>query len=123
MNVIDAIAIGMMSLGMILYLGGVVGLLRFPDFYTRMHAAGKGDTLSSLLFLGGLAVYHLHEVIAKWGHEGWHQPVFVILKLLGISLFFMLTSPASTHALIEAGYDDGIEPKVVKDDLTEAGDS
>ena len=54
MNVLAAILIG---LGIFFFLGAVVGLLRFPDFYTRMHAAGKGDTLSTLLILGGFIVY------------------------------------------------------------------
>ena len=36
-----------------LFLGSAVGMVRFPDFYTRMHAAGKGDTLSTMLMLLG----------------------------------------------------------------------
>ena len=39
------------GLGLLFFLGAAVGLFRFPDFYTRIHAAGKGDTLSSLLIL------------------------------------------------------------------------
>ena len=40
-------------MGLIFFLGTSIGLLRFPDFYTRMHAAGKGDTLSTVLILLG----------------------------------------------------------------------
>ncbi len=116
--IIDVIAIAMIVGGIILFLGSSVGLVRFPDFYTRMHAAGKGDTLSTLLIVGGFGVYHLHDVINAVLHGGeWLKAVFVILKMLGICLFIMFTSPTSTHALIEAGYSDGIEPKVERDDL------
>ena len=48
-------------LGILFFLGGVIGLLRFPDFYTRMHAAGKGDTLSTVLIIGGFILYNLSE--------------------------------------------------------------
>ena len=40
-------------IGLIFFFGSAVGMVRFPDFYTRMHAAGKGDTLSTMLMLGG----------------------------------------------------------------------
>ena len=50
-----AIAVVLVSSGAFFLLMGAIGLLRFPDFYTRMHAAGKCDTLGSLLVLTGLA--------------------------------------------------------------------
>ncbi len=90
------------GVGLLFFLGAAVGLYRFPDFYTRMHAAGKGDTLSSLLILAGFALLTLDEFSAA----GW----LLAVKVLGIVLFIMLTSPTSTHALMRAGYEDGIEP-------------
>ena len=80
-------------------------MVRFPDFYTRMHAAGKGDTLSSLLVILGFALYHLDA--GGWDGDHW----IVALKLLGICAFIMITSPTSTHALINAGYEDGNVPQ------------
>jgi len=88
--------------GLLFFFGAVIGLLRFPDFYTRMHAAGKGDTLSSFLILSGFAIYELRDF--SW------PSVLVALKIVGIGFFVMLTSPTSTHALMEAGFDDRIEP-------------
>ena len=44
--IITVIAVLFIVTGLIFFLGAAIGLLRFPDFYTRMHAAGKGDTLS-----------------------------------------------------------------------------
>jgi len=67
-----------------------------------MHAAGKGDTLSSLLILLGFALITFDDFSAA----GW----LLLLKIFGIVLFIMLTSPTSTHALMRAGFEDGIEP-------------
>lgn len=102
MSVLQIIASIMMGTGILFFLGAAVGLLRFPDFYTRMHAAGKGDTLSSLLILGGLALLHFeYPSLAE---------TLVALKIVGIILFILITSPTSTHALMQAGYDAGLKP-------------
>jgi len=95
--------------GLVFFLGASVGLIRFPDFYTRMHAAGKGDTLSSLLVLLGFAIYQLkdfHSFAEDW------LVILVVIKLLGISAFILLTSPTSTHALMDAGWEDEVEPEI-----------
>ena len=69
---------------------GALGLIRFPDFYTRMHAAGKCDTLGSLLVLTGLAC-----------HEGLG---LASAKLLVIAVFIFFTSPTATHAIARAAH-------------------
>jgi multicomponent Na+:H+ antiporter subunit G len=88
--------------GLVLFLGTVVGIIRFPDYYTRIHAAGKGDTLSSLLILLGLAIYNLHDFSLA--------SVLVSLKIGLIFIFIFLTAPTTTHALMEAGYRYGAKP-------------
>ena len=106
--------------GLIFFLGAAVGLIRFPDFYTRMHAAGKGDTLSSFLVVLGFALIHLHslefEHLAMASEYG---KILVAIKLLAICFFIMLTSPVATHSLMDAGYEDGCEP-LLKDDHSNA---
>ena len=102
--IINVISLLLIVTGLVFFLGAAVGLVRFPDFYTRMHAAGKGDTLSSLLVVMGFAVYQLHEISLL--------SVIIAIKLLGICVFIMITSPTSTHALMDAGYEDGVEPTV-----------
>ena len=72
-----------------LFTGGV-GLIRFPDFYSRMHAAGKCDTLGSLLVLTGLAC-----------HEGFDLSA---VKLMVIAMFIFFTSPTATHAIARAAH-------------------
>jgi len=105
--IINTISILLILGGLLFFLGSVVGVVRFPDFYTRMHAAGKGDTLSSLLVVMGFALYHLGQI--QWTNFAWAD-ILVVLKLLAICSFIMLTSPTATHALMNAGYEEGIKP-------------
>lgn len=105
--IVVVLSVVLIVVGLIFFLGAAVGLSRFPDFYARMHAAGKGDTLSSLLVLLGFAVYQLNDFesfAADWG------VLLVILKLLAIVVFIFLTSPTSTSALMDAGWEDNIKP-------------
>ncbi|MDP6079826.1 MAG: monovalent cation/H(+) antiporter subunit G [Arenicellales bacterium] len=110
--IIDTISIILIVAGLVFFFGSVVGVIRFPDFYTRMHAAGKGDTLSSLLVVMGFAVYYFGQI--HWTNFAWAD-LLVIVKLLAICAFIMLTSPTATHALMDAGYEDGIEPLTRKE--------
>jgi len=88
--------------GVFLFFATTIGVLRFPDFYSRMHAAGKGDTLSSLLILMGLALYEFHEL--NWA------TVMVGAKILLILVFIFMASPTATHAITDAGFESGVKP-------------
>ena len=83
-----ALTVVLVCSGVFFLLMGAIGLLRFPDFYTRMHAAGKCDTLGSLLVLAGLAAYGGLDLAS--------------VKILLIALFIFLTSPTATHAIARA---------------------
>lgn len=75
---------------------GALGLVRMPDFYTRMHAASVTDTLGAGLVLTGLILQAgLTLVAAK-------------LAMIGLLLFF--TSPAASHALARAAFVRGLKP-------------
>jgi multicomponent Na+:H+ antiporter subunit G len=107
--ILTILSIVLILSGLVFFLGAAVGLMRFPDFYSRMHAAGKGDTLSTLLVISGFALYQLRDI-----HDLSHDwPVLlVVLKLLAIVVFIYLTSPTSTSALADAGWEDGIDPVI-----------
>lgn len=107
--IITLISVILVLSGLVFFLGASVGLLRFPDFYTRMHAAGKGDTLSSLLVILGFAVYQLRD-FHSFSHD-W-LILLVILKLMAIVFFIFLTSPTATSALMDAGWEDGVKPVI-----------
>ena len=71
-----------------LFLGSAVGMVRFPDFYTRMHAAGKGDTLSTMLMLGGFGLVTVDDLsVGSW---------LLLIKILGVVLFYTY-HPTSSH--------------------------
>lgn len=99
--ILDIVIYIFTGLGVLFFLGTSLGLVRFPDFYTRMHAAGKGDTLSSVMILIGIAGYAVH-------HHFDLPSVLVVLKILLIGFFIFMSSPTATHALMDAGYRTGV---------------
>ena len=98
----DIIIVLLSVSGLIFFFATTVGLLRFPDFYSRMHAAGKGDTLSSLIMLMALVLYNFHEFNLA--------SLLVAAKILLIGVFIFMASPTATHAIIDAGYESDIKP-------------
>ncbi|MEN8232652.1 MAG: monovalent cation/H(+) antiporter subunit G [Thermodesulfobacteriota bacterium] len=92
--------------GLVFFFATTIGILRFPDFYSRMHAAGKGDTLSSLIILLALVLYNFHDInLAN---------LLVAIKILLIVVFIFMASPTATHAIIDAGYEASIKPWMKK---------
>ena len=85
---------------------GGVGLLRFPDFYTRLHAAGVTETLCALAILLGLALQSGLSLVT--------------VKLIMILLFLLFTAPTATHALARAAMVDGVEPEVEEEKESES---
>lgn len=81
---------------------GTLGILRFPDFYTRSHAAGKCDTLASMLALIAIALYNTREMV--------FADLLVSLKILAIAAFVFVASPTATHAITRAALILGVEP-------------
>lgn len=79
-----------------------LGLLRFPDFYTRLHSAGMTDTLCMLLIIGGLILQSGLSVLS--------------IKLALILLFVLFTNPTSSHALARAAWVDGVIPQTKEED-------
>jgi multicomponent Na+:H+ antiporter subunit G len=77
-------------LGAMLSLTGVIGLLRFPDVLSRLHAATKPQVLGLMLILAAVGLQR-----PDWG---------TITTLILISLFQMMTAPGSAHMLGRAGY-------------------
>ena len=87
---------GLCLLGGILSIIGAIGVLRFPDFYTRLHAASITDTGAVLAMLLGMALL---------SPDGG-----VLFKLLAIGIFLCLTGPTASHAIANAAHTAGLEP-------------
>ena len=75
---------------------GALGILRMPDFYTRVHAASVTDIVGSFAILLGLGLQAGLSLVA--------------VKLVFIALLIFFTSPAATHALVKAALERGLEP-------------
>jgi multicomponent Na+:H+ antiporter subunit G len=98
--VLNAISAGFMITGAVFVLAGAIGVIRLPDFYTRMHAAGVTDTLGAELIGIGLMF-----------QTGWSLDT---AKLALLGLFVFLTSPTATHAVANAAYTSGLKPLQVR---------
>jgi multicomponent Na+:H+ antiporter subunit G len=98
----NLIVIGLLLFGLLFFTGGGVGLLRMPDFYTRLHPAGKLDTLGSFFMILAMALFVLKAF--TWGS------LLISLKMILIIVFIFLSSPTATHAIVDAGVRAGLEP-------------
>lgn len=86
---------------------GAIGVLRFPDFYTRTHAASITDTMGAGLVLLGLMFQAIAMMIP--GEQYVAGSWIILVKLLMVALFILLTAPTSGHALVKAAYAHGVK--------------
>ena len=92
-------------IGSFLCISGGVGILRFPDFYTRMHAVGVTESLATAMILIGLIL---------------HNPDFLVdVKLLIILLMTLFISPTASHALAQAAIHNDLMPVLDKEEDNE----
>ncbi len=96
MMIVDILSWICLILGSIFCIIGGLGLLRLPDFYSRMHGGGITDTLGASLVLVGLML------------QGGLTEVTV--KLVMILVVLLITSPTSTHAVGKAAFTSGLKP-------------
>jgi multicomponent Na+:H+ antiporter subunit G len=99
---ITAISIVLIVSGVFFFFTATVGLLRMPDFFCRMQATGKGDTLGAFLTLSGIALYNLSGGLTL-------AAVLVSLKIMFIAVFMFVANPTATHAIAKAAMDCGFE--------------
>jgi multicomponent Na+:H+ antiporter subunit G len=103
MAVTTVLSIVLLAGGLFFFTTATIGLLRFPDFFTRLHATGKGDTLAVLLCLMGLGLYEGVSLIS--------------LKIVFIGVFMFLAQPTATHAISRAALRCGLQPWIKKEKL------
>lgn len=103
-----AIAMVSIAVGLFFVLAGTIGVLRLPDFFTRLHAAGMTDTLGAELIIIGLMI-----------QSGFSQ---MSLKLLLVAIFLLMTSPTATHAVANAAHNAGLKPRLGKYRAPEPGE-
>lgn len=86
----------LLALGCVVSFSGAYGVLKFPDFYARLHAAGKSDSLAQSMILLGL-VFVTPDVLSQ-------------IKLLLVTFILFIAAPTSTHAITKAAQLDGLVP-------------
>ena len=101
-TIVDYLSAALLLLGSFFVVVGGIGVLRMPDVFTRMHAAGLTDTMGSFFILTGLML--------QTGFDG------VTLRLALVLGFLWFTSPVATHALAKAALYGKVEPIVHEDE-------
>lgn len=98
----EIIGLGGLAFGMFFYIFGVYGFIRFPDVFTRIHAAGKVSVLGIFGFILAL--------VMLMPDSAFHAIV------LGLLMF--IVQPAASHAISQAAYRSGVKMyQPVRDDL------
>ncbi len=105
MSLLDILTWLLLTAGGAFCVIGAIGMLRMPDFFTRMHAASVIDTLGAGLIILGLILQSGFSLAS------------VKLVILGLLIFF--TSPTASHSLANAALERGAKP-VLADDEGEA---
>lgn len=83
--------------GMFFNVAAVVGILRMPDLYCRLHSSSKNTTLGSILIVFGVALQHFRVAETPGG-----------LKVLLVAAFMLIVTPIGSHALARAAYKIGV---------------
>ena len=102
MNPIDILSALFLAAGGVFCVIGAVGMLRMPDFFTRMHAASVIDTLGAGLIIVGLLLQSGFTLAS------------VKLLILGVLIFF--SSPTASHSLANAALGRGAKPLLADDE-------
>lgn len=95
-ELVNAVSWACLLAGAVFCVIGALGMLRMPDFYTRVHAASVTDTAGVGLLLLGMML-----------QAGF---TLVTVKLIIIGLLVFFTSPTATHALCKAALTRGLKP-------------
>ncbi len=95
----EYIKVGLLISGSMFFLLNAIGVLRFPDYYTRTHPATKAPAVSQILF--ALAV--------MYAYPAWAPFILIIMVM------YLLTDPTATHELSRAAYHSGEVPMHLQD--------
>jgi multicomponent Na+:H+ antiporter subunit G len=94
--IVDVLAAALLLSGLFFVLVGILGVLRLPDFYTRLHATSKCDTLGLALMVAGVALL----TGAQWK----------TLKIVLIVAIVALVNSTAAHAIGRAAFRAGLRP-------------
>ncbi len=118
MAAVNIVTYVFIAIGCFFNLMATIGLHRFPDFYTRLHAGTKCTTFGSIFII--LAV--IIQSVNIWVAEGLSSPQSILSLHAFIALIaILITNPTGAHAIARAGHRSGVKPvRAVVDDIEEA---
>lgn len=90
------IVVALLVAGLFFHAVAALGVIRLPDFYTRLHAVSKAETLGVILTVSALVVASGLSVVSA--------------KLALVAVFLFLANPTSTHAIARAAFRTGLKP-------------
>jgi len=112
-EIVDIIVYFLLAIGVFFNLLGGVGLLRFPDVYTRLHAETKCTTFGSIFICGSVIIIGL-----KMWYLGNTDGSVLAIHTAGALLAILITNPTGAHAIARAAHRSGVKPvAAVVDDL------
>ncbi len=103
----NIVVVLLLMCGLLFFTGGSIGIIRLPDFYSRLHPAGKLDTTGLLMTMFALALYTVQDFSM--------DSILTGLKIILIVVFVFITSPTATHAIVDAGVRAGLGPWTKKE--------
>lgn len=113
--ILDILIFLFIGIGLFFNLLAGVGLLRFPDVYTRLHAGTKCTTFGSIFLIGSVVLIGLN---LWWGSDT-NGSVLAIHSTVAL-IAILLTNPVGAHAIARAAHRSGVQPaKAVIDELAE----
>ena len=113
--IFDILIFVFIGIGLFFNLLAGVGLLRFPDVYTRLHAGTKCTTFGSIFLIGSVVLIGLN----LWWGNNTNGSVLAIHSAIAL-IAILLTNPVGAHAIARAAHRSGVQPaKAVIDELAE----
>lgn len=91
-DILEVVAYVLFAFGGFLIFTGAVGMMRFPDFYTRTHAACLADSMGTVVIIVGVLLVM--------------EPSLLMVKVLLLLLFMLITNATIAHALTKAALTD-----------------
>ena len=95
---------------------GSIGIIRFPDVYTRLHAGTKCTTFGTIFIVAAVVTYGI------WKYLPSRDPVWIVLIIHSVAalIFLLLANPTGAHAIAKAARFGGVRPtKAVVDEMEE----
>ena len=110
----------LLGIGVFFNLLGSIGLLRFPDVYTRLHAGTKCTTFGSIFLVGSVILVGLKIWFFPTGSEVASDGSVLAFHSAIALIAILLTNPTGAHAIARAAHRSGVKPvAAVVDDLEE----